>query len=113
MRCSQTRPCPKRIVSVFERDSQFLAYFDGSPSFILFVVEAFFRLMLPRVWLILLAVFAFVFHPAFCQLAASAQLAVVFATLALTVSAASASALVVFLLFLALLLFAPARILVH
>ena len=69
--------------------------------------------MLPRIWSIILAVFAFVFHPAFCQFAASGQLAAVFAAPALAVPAASASALVDFHLFLALLLFAPAGNLVH
>jgi hypothetical protein len=91
-------------VSSFERDSQFLAYFAGSPSFVLFVVEAF-VCMLPRVWSILLPVFAFVFRAAFGQLAASARLAALFVVYA--------SALAVLLLYLALLLFAPAGILVH
>ena len=92
-------------MSSFERDSQFLAYFAGLPSFVLFVVEAFVCLVLPRVWSILLPVFAFVFHVASGHLAASAQLAVVFA--------GSASALVVLLLYLALLLISPAGILVQ
>ena len=92
-------------MSAFECDSQFLAYFTGSPSFVLFVVEAFVCLLLPRRWLILLAVFAFVFYLAFGRLAASARLAAVFAV--------PASALVIFLLLLALHLFAPAGILVH
>ncbi len=63
--------------------------------------------MLPHIWSILLAVFAFVFYAGFCGLAASAQLAVVFAAPAHAVPAESASALVIFLLFLALFLFAP------
>ncbi len=91
-------------MSAFECDSQFLAYFAGSPSFVLFVVEAFVCLVLSHVWLLLLAVFAFVFYLAFGRLAASAQFAVF---------AVSASAHVIFLLFLALLLFAPVGILVH
>ena len=71
------------------------AYFAGTPSFILFVVETFFFFMFPRVWALLLAVFAFVFYFAvFGRLAASSRLAAVFA--------ASAAALVVFLLLLLL-----------
>ena len=61
--------------------------------------------MLPRIWLLLLAVFAFVSHPEFVQLAASARVAVVFAV--------STSELVILIIFLALHLFAPAGILVH
>ena len=61
----------REFVSAFERESQFLAYFAGSPSFVLFVVEAFVRVMLAHIRSILLAVFAFVFHPSICRLAAS------------------------------------------
>ena len=86
-----------------------LHIFSGLPSFVLFVVEAFVRLMLARV----LAVFAFVFHPSFCRHAASMQLAVVFAAPALIVPATSVSALAIFLLFRACLLCAPAGILIH
>ena len=46
---------------MFERDAQLLAYFAGLPTFILLVVEAFVRVMLPRVRASVLAVFAFIF----------------------------------------------------
>ncbi len=85
-------------MSAFECDSQFLAYFAGSTSFVLFVVEAFVCLVLPHIWSLLLAGFAFVFYLVFGRLAASARFAVF---------AVSVSALVIFLFFLALLLFAP------
>ena len=51
----------REFVSAFERDSQFLAYFSGSPSFVLFVVEAFIQVILACIRSILLAVFAFGF----------------------------------------------------
>ena len=48
-------------MSVFERNAQLLAYFAGSPTLVLLVVEAFVRVMLPRVRVSVLAVFAFIF----------------------------------------------------
>ena len=63
----------RECVLAFECDSQFLAYLAGLPSFVLFDVEAFVRLMLPCIWSILLAVFAFVLYAAFCQLDVSVQ----------------------------------------
>lgn len=93
-------------MAAFEFNVQFLAYFAGTPSFILFVVETFFFFMFPRVWALLLAVFAFVFYfSVVSRLAASSRLAAMFV--------ASSSAFIVFLLFLFLLRFAPAGVLVH
>ncbi len=91
-------------MSAFECDSQLLANLAGSPTFVLFVVETSFCFVFSGVWSLLLAVFAFVFYPAFGRLASSVPFAVVIAL---------ASASVDFLRFLALLLFASAGVLVH
>ena len=62
--------------------------------------------MFPRVWAFLLAVFAFVFYfSVFGRLAASSRLAAMFAV--------SSVAVIVFLLLLFLLCFAPAGVLIH
>ena len=91
---------------MFEFDVHFLAYFAGMPSFIFLVVETFIFFMFPHVWAFLLAVFAFVFYfSVFGRLAASSRLAAMFA--------ASSVAVIVFLLLLFLLCFAPAGVLIH
>jgi hypothetical protein len=94
------------FMATFEFNVQFLAYFAGTPSFILFVVETFFFFMFPRVWALLLTVFAFVFYfSVFGRLAASSRLAAMLSV--------SSAALIVFLLLLFFLRFAPAGVLVH
>jgi len=55
----------REFLLAFECDSHFLVYLAGLPSFVLFVVETFFYFVNSRVWSLLLAVFAFVFYPAF------------------------------------------------
>ena len=69
--------------------------------------------MLPHVWVSILAVFAFIFLAAVGGLAASGQLAAMFAAHALAVATMAALALGVLFLLLTLLLFALAGVLVH
>ena len=98
---------------MFERDAQLLAYFAGSRTFVLLVVEAFVHIMLARVRASVFAVFAFIFLAVVGGPASYARLAAMFAAPALAVPTTAASALGVLFLLLTLLLFALAGVLIH